>query len=163
MSVSSVDPDLHDINLHIKPGKTRAPFFRYFRFNLPRLTRGLLCVVIAIPGAVAAAFAQSDIFIFEGQNAVFYLLAAVSAIFVVLGLCSAWRLWDFGLIAGLGSIFTYLGGVGGQLPTVDNGASVYAAAGWNLFLFCGIAYLLLYWALNYGMIVAYPDDQGFED
>ncbi|MFS0254594.1 hypothetical protein ACL1C9_13215, partial [Corynebacterium striatum] len=93
MSVSSVDPDLHDINLHIKPGKTRAPFFRYFRFNLPRLTRGLLCVVIAIPGAVAAAFAQSDIFIFEGQNAVFYLLAAVSAIFVVLGLCSAWRLW----------------------------------------------------------------------
>ncbi|HAT6417862.1 TPA: hypothetical protein JAL42_000177 [Corynebacterium striatum] len=93
----------------------------------------------------------------------FYLLAAVSAIFVVLGLCSAWRLWDFGLIAGLGSIFTYLGGVAGQLPTVDNGASVYAAAGWNLFLFCGIAYLLLYWALNYGMIVAYPDDQGFED
>ena len=44
-----------------------------------------------------------------------------------------------------------------------NGASILAAAIWNLTLFVPLVYLVLYWALQYGMIVAYPDDQNFMD
>ena len=45
---------------HIKPGKKRAPFLRYIRFNLPRTTRLLLIAVIAMIGAASAAVALSN-------------------------------------------------------------------------------------------------------
>ena len=47
---SSVDPNLHDISLHVKPGKERAPFFRYIRINLPKLTRAMIVAIMALQG-----------------------------------------------------------------------------------------------------------------
>lgn len=159
----AVDPRLHDITRHIKPGRQRAPFFRYIRFNLPRLTRALLFVVVALQGALAVAVSRTDFHIFDGQRAALWLLAGCSGIFAVLCACTRWRIWDFGLVPALGSVALFIGGIAGTAPWVPNGAHVYLAAGWNTMFFCGLAYLLLYWALDYGVLVAYPETQGFED
>ena len=57
----------------------------------------------------------------------------------------------------------YVGGIFGTAPYVWNGASLVQAAIWNTTLFASLGYLVLYWALQYGMIVASPDDQNFMD
>ncbi len=158
-----VDPNLHDINLHVKPGRERAPFFRYIRINLPRLTRAAIVAIMAVQAVLAFVIAQTDFHIFDGQRAALYVLGAAAAIFVLAGLVPSTRPWDFGLVPAVGSIVLFLAALGGTPPWVWNGADVYLAAGWNTIAYCGVAYLVLYWALGYGVLAAYPDDQGFED
>ena len=48
------------ISEHVKPGRKRAPFLRYIRINLPRTTRLLLLLVVAVIGAASAAVALGD-------------------------------------------------------------------------------------------------------
>lgn len=160
---SSVDPNLHDISLHVKPGKERAPFFRYIRINLPKLTRAMIVAVMALQGGLAWYVARAEFSIFPEQEIVLYLLVALCAVVVVLGAVTPWRVWDFGLIPAVGSLLLFFGGLAGTPPWVWNGADVYLAAAWNTTALCGLAYLVVYWALDYGVLVAYPDDQGFED
>lgn len=159
----SADPNLHDINLHVKPGKERAPFFRYIRINLPRLTRALIAAVVALQAISTFYIAHTDFVIFPGQEIVLYVISILCAVFAVLGAVTRWRIWDFGLIPATGAVVLYLGALAGTPPWVWNGADIHLAAAWNTAAFCGIAYLIIYWALEYGVLVAYPDDQGFED
>ena len=60
---------------------------------------------------------------------------------------------NVGFVPNVGIVFG-LGYSGGAIPL---------AATWNATMLASLAYLVLYWALNYGMIVASPDDQGFLD
>ena len=159
----SADPNLNDINLHVKPGKERAPFFRYIRINLPRLTRVLIVALMALQAVLAFYVARTDFDIFPGQELVLYTIVSLDALFVVMGAVTRWRVWDFGLIPAVGAVVNFIGAIAGTPPWVWNGADIHLAAAWNTTAFCGIAYVLLYWAMNYGVIAAYPDDQGFED
>ena len=68
----------------------------------------------------------------------------------------------FLMVGGI-ALVVYLGGLAGDAPYVWNGASTVLAAAWNLTLFASVGYLVLYWALQYGIIVAAPDDQHFMD
>lgn len=61
------------------------------------------------------------------------------------------------------ALLIYLGGLLGNAPYVWNGASVVTAAMWNLTLLASLAYMVLFGALRYGMIVAAPDNQHFMD
>lgn len=158
-----VDNDLHDVNEHIPPGRKRAPFFRYIRINLPRLTKFVILVLIAWIGFTAAYIASLDFSLFVGSDVALYVVAALAAIFVVVGLVTKARIWDFGMLPALAAIVAYIGGLFGTAPFVWNGASLYTAAAWNTMFFAGVAYVIIRWALGYGVLVAYPDDQGFED
>lgn len=89
------------------------------------------------------------------------LVAAV--VFVAVGLVTKARIWTAGLGIALSALLVYVGGIWGNAPYVWNGAPIALAATWNLILFASVGYLVLYWALNYGMIVAAPDDQNFMD
>lgn len=160
---TEVDINIHDVNRFVAPGRERAPFFRYFRFNLPRLTKALLLIVIAVIGGCAAGVAYSGFSIFPGDHVALLLVAILAGVCVLLGLTTAWRIWDAGLLPALAALTLYIGGLLSHAPYVWNGASVYLAATWNTMAFAAVAYLLLDWALNYGILVAYPDDQGFCD
>ena len=113
---TSVDPNLHDISLHVKPGKERAPFFRYFRFNLPKLTRAVIVAIMTLQGCLAWYVARSEFLIFPGQEIVLYLLVALCAVVAVLGAVTPWRVWDFGLIPAVGSLLLFVGGLAGTPP-----------------------------------------------
>ncbi|MEJ5997791.1 hypothetical protein [Corynebacterium sp. H130] len=160
--MTTLDPKIHDVNLHIKPGRKRAPFFRYIRINLPKTTRVLLVAVVATIGGCAGWTSTSARDIFSGSDIALWLIAGLAAVFVALGVTRL-RVWDFGLVPAIGALIVYGIGLASDAPYVWNGASVLQAAVWNLMMLCALAYLVLYWALGYGMIVAYPDDQGFED
>lgn len=148
---------------HIKPGKMRAPFLRYIRINLPQTTRLLLVAVIAMIGgaSVAVVLLNHEPFLFA-PLALWGIFAA-AVVFVAVGLITSARIWNLGLIIALCSLLVYLGGLLGNAPYVWNGASVVSAAIWNLTLLASIAYLVLFWALRYGIIVAAPDNQNFMD
>lgn len=161
---AAVDPRIHDINMHVKPGRTRAPFFRYFRINLPRLTRACIALLFAVMAALAFWVAAADFAIFAGAHIALRLVGVLAAVVaVVAAFVWRWKPWDFGLVPAGGAVCAYIGGLVGHAPYVSNGASVELAAGWNTMLLCAAVYFFIYWALHYGMIVAYPDDQGFED
>ena len=161
--VTNVDNDFYDIDEHVPPGKTRAPFFRYIRINLPRLTRAFIVAVMAVVAASAFYVAAATTGIFTGAQLCLCLVGTLASIFVLSGLVPRWRIWDFGLVPALGAVLVYVAGLFGTAPYVWNGASIGVAAAWNVMLFASLGYGLLYWALNYGVIAAYPDDQGFED
>lgn len=148
---------------HIKPGKKRAPFLRYIRINLPKTTRLLLVAIIALIGAASAAVALSSHKPFLFATPALWSVCGAAVVFVAVGLLSSARIWTWGLIIALSSLLIYLGGLLGNAPYIWNGASVVSAAIWNLTLFASIAYLVLFWALRYGMIVAAPDNQNFMD
>ena len=148
---------------HIKPGKKRAPFLRYIRINLPRTTRLLLIAVIAVIGAASAAVALSNHEPFLYATPALWGVFGAAVVFVAAGLITSARIWKWGLIIALSSLLIYIGGLLGNAPYVWNGASVVSAAIWNLTLFASIAYMVLFWALQYGMIVAAPDNQNFMD
>lgn len=160
---TSVDNDTQDVLRHVPPGRSRAPFFRYIRFNLPRLTKAVLLLVVALIGVGAGYIVNGDHEIFAASDMVLWILVGFAAVFVVLGLVTKWRIWDFGLIPTFGALITWGAGLFTNAPFVWNGGGLYEAASWNLMMLCGLAYLVLYWALNYGILVAYPNDQGFED
>ncbi|MGO2132839.1 MAG: hypothetical protein ACTH3D_08060 [Halomonas sp.] len=148
---------------HISPGKKRAPLLRYIRINLPKTTRLLLIAVIAVIGAASAAVALSNHEIFPFATPLLWGVFGTALVFVAVGLLSAARIWKWGVVIALISLLIYMGGLLGNAPYVWNGASVVFAAIWNLTLFASIAYLVLFWALRYGMIVAAPDKQNFMD
>lgn len=148
---------------HIKPGKKRAPLLRYIRINLPRTTRLLLLAIIAVNGAASAAIALSKHEIFLFATPLLWSVFGAAMLFVAVGLLSAARIWTWGAVIAQFSLLIYLGGLLGNAPYVWNGASVVAAAIWNLTLLASIAYLVLFWALRYGMIAAAPDKQNFMD
>lgn len=148
---------------HIKPGKKRAPFLRYIRINLPRTTRLLLIAVIAVIGAASAAVALSKHEPFLFAIPILWTVFGGAVVFVAAGLMTSARIWKWGLIIALSSLLIYMGGLLGHAPYVWNGASVLSAAIWNLTLLASIAYIVLFWALQYGMIVAAPDNQHFMD
>lgn len=151
------------VQVHVPPGRTRAPLLRYIKINLPRTTRLGLLAVIAFIGAASAAVALSEYEPFPFADALLWGVLGLSVVFVAVGLVTQWRIWTWGLgIAGVSTLI-YLGGIAGDAPYVWNGASILLAATWNLTLLASLAYVVLYWALNYGMIVASPDDQGFLD
>ncbi|WP_257160671.1 hypothetical protein [Corynebacterium cystitidis] len=163
-STKRVDPDIHDVKKHVPPGRKRAPFFRYIRINLPRLTRAVLLFVIGLLGVCAFYVSVQDFDIFVGSDTVLYFVAGLSLAFVLYGMIFyKQRVWDFGLLPAFAALFTYAGGLFGTAPYVWNGAELYTAAAWNTLMFCGFGYLLLRWAIGYGVLVAYPDSQGFED
>ena len=148
---------------HIRPGKKRAPFLRYIRINLPQTTRLLLIAVIAVIGAASAAVALSNHPPFLFASPVLWSVFAAAMVFVAVGLMTSARIWTWGLMIALCSLLVYIGGLLGNAPYVWNGASVVLAAMWNLTLFASAGYILLFWALRYGMIVAAPDNQNFMD
>ncbi|MBO1520198.1 hypothetical protein [Oceanisphaera pacifica] len=148
---------------HILPGKKRAPFLRYIRINLPKTTRLLLIAVIAVIGAASAAVALSNHVPFLYATHALWAIAGAAALYVVVGLLTAARIWTWGLVIALCSLLVYLGGLLGNAPYVWNGASVVNAAIWNITLLASFAYLVLFAALRYGMIVAAPDNQNFLD
>lgn len=152
-----------DVLRHVKPGKTRAPFLRYIRINLPRLTKAVLIMVIAVIGATAAGVALSDHLPFPGADIALWIVVAFAAIYVLFGLFTTLRIWDYGSLVGAAALIVYIGGLLGDAPFVWNGASIYLAATWNVMAIASLAYFFLNWAVNYGMLVAYPDDQGFTD
>lgn len=152
-----------DVLHHIKPGRTRAPFFRYFRFNLPRLTKAVLLLLVAGIGSTALGVGLSSHLPFDHGQVPLFLIAASAAIFLVVGLVSRLKIWDLGLFVALAALVTYLGGLFGDAPYVWNGAAVELAAAWNLMMMLSLAYLVAYWALHYRVIVAFPDDQNFQD
>ncbi len=148
---------------HIKPGKKRAPLLRYIRINLPRTTRLLLVAVIAVIGAASAAVALSSHEPFPFAIPLLWSVFGAAMVFVAVGLLSAARIWTWGAVIALSSLLVYMGGLLGNAPYVWNGASVVSAAIWNVTFLASIAYLVLFWALRYGMIVAAPDKQNFMD
>ena len=151
------------VQVHVPPGQTRAPLLRYIKINLPRTTRLGLLAVIAFIGAASAAVALSEYEPFPFADALLWGVLGLSVVFVAVGLVTRWRIWTWGLGIALIAILIYLGGLAGDAPYVWNGASIMLAATWNIILLASLAYVVLYWALNYGMIVASPDDQGFLD
>lgn len=151
------------VSEHIKAGKKRAPFLRYIRINLPRTVRLVLLAVVALVGATAAVTALGDIEPFPLGDLLLWVLCGAAVLFVVVGLVTSARLWIWGLGIAVAAILIYLVGIAGTAPYVWNGASIPQAAMWNLMLFASLAYLLLYAALRYGMIVAAPDNQNFMD
>lgn len=148
---------------HIKPGKKRAPFLRYIRINLPRATRLLLVAMVAVIGAASAAVALSNHEPFLFATPILWSVVGAAAVFVAVGLMTSAHIWTWGLMIALSSLLVYLGGLPGNAPYTWNGASVVSAAIWNLTLFASIAYIVLFWALRYGVIVAAPDNQNFMD
>lgn len=148
---------------HIRPGKKRAPLLRYIRINLPQTTRLLLITVIAVIGAASAAVALSNHEPFLLATPVLWSVFGAAVVFVAVGLMTSARIWKWGLIIALSSLLVYIGGLLDNAPYTWNGASVVSAAMWNLTLFASIAYIVLFWALQYGMIVAAPDNQNFMD
>lgn len=148
---------------HVKPGSNRAPLLRYARINLPRTIRLLLIAMVAVIGAASAASALSNHEPFPFATPILWAVVGASAVFVIMGLLTSARLWNWGLTIALASLLVYLGGLLGNAPYVWNGASVASAAIWNLMLVGAIGYLVLFGALRYGMIVAAPDNQHFMD
>lgn len=148
---------------HIKPGQKRAPLLRYIRINLPRTTRLLLVIVIAIIGGASAVVALSNHEPFLFANPLLWGVSGAALVFVAVGILTSARIWTWGLFIALSSLLVYMGGLLGNAPYVWNGASVVTAAIWNVTLFASIAYMVLFAALQYGMIVAAPDNQHFMD
>lgn len=148
---------------HIKLGKKRAPLLRYIRINLPKTTRLLLVAVIAVIGAASAAVALSNHQPFLLATPALWSVFGAAVGFVAVGLITSARIWTWGLFIALSSLLIYLGGLLGNAPYVWNGASVVTAAIWNLTLLASLAYMVLFGALRYGMIVAAPDNQNFMD
>lgn len=148
---------------YLKPGRTRAPFLRYIRINLPRATRAVLLGVVGAIGAASAATALGDIEPFPFADPILWAIAAAAVVFVGVGIVSKAYIWTAGLGIALSSILIYAGGILGTAPYVWNGATIIEAVIWNLTLMLSLAYVLLYWALRYGMIVASPDNQNFMD
>ncbi|MCO4320517.1 hypothetical protein [Aliidiomarina quisquiliarum] len=148
---------------HIKPGQKRAPLLRYIRINLPLTTRLLMVAIIAIIGGASAVVALSNHEPFLFANPLLWGVSGAAAVFVAVGLLTSVRIWKWGLFVALSSLLVYMGGLLGNAPYVWNGASVVTAATWNVTLFASIAYMVLFWALQYGMIVAAPDNQHFMD
>ncbi|WP_295627637.1 hypothetical protein [uncultured Corynebacterium sp.] len=159
---AAVDPDTTDVSLHVKPGRTRAPFFRYIRINLPRLTRAAIIAVMALMAVTAGIVATSGHLPFAAGDVALWLVVALAAIFVVVALIPSTRPWDFGVVPACAALLAYVGGLFGDAPYVWNGASIELAAAWNSMMLLAVAYLLLRWAESYGVIAVYPDDQGFE-
>lgn len=151
------------VSEHLKPGRTRAPLMRYVLINLPRTTRFLLLLVVAVIGAASAAVALGDHEPFPFADPLLWGVLGMTVVFVAVGAVTSARIWTWGLVIALAAVSVYAGGLAGDAPYVWNGASVVLAAAWNLTLLASLAYLILYWALRYGMIVAAPDDQNFMD
>lgn len=162
-SQSPTKNDISDITNYIPEGRKRAPFYRYFRFNLPRLTRALLICVIAGIGALAAIAALNGFAFFPQSSLVLWLLCGLAVVFVISALIPSTQPWDFGLVPALTAAITWITSWFTHAPTPQNGADLFLSAGWNLMFFLALGYLALYWALHVRMIVAYPDDQGFDD
>lgn len=152
-----------DVYLHRKPGRKRANFFRYFRFNLPRLTKALITLVVAIIGGCAAGVATSGHLPFEHADIALWIVVAFALVFVVLSLFTRRDLWDYGCVVAGAAAIVYIGGVFGHPPYVHNGASIELAAMWNLMLFASLGYFVLNWAINLGILVVWPHTQGFTD
>lgn len=148
---------------YVRPGKKRAPFLRYIKINLPRTTRALLVLVIGGLGVAAAATALGDREPFPIADILLWLVAAAAVVFVAVGAFTRAKVWGFGTVIAVAALLIYLGGLLGDAPYAWNGASLVAAATWNLVLLLSAGYLVLYWALRYGMLVAYPDNQNFMD
>ena len=151
------------VTRHIRPGQKRAPLLRYIRINLPRTTRLLLLVVVAIIGAASAAVALSDHEPFPFAFPLLWSVLGAAVLFVAVGLLTSARIWSWGTGISLASLLVYIGGFAGNAPYVWNGASVVTAASWNVTLLASIGYLALYGALRYGIIFADPDNQHFMD
>lgn len=151
------------VSEHLAPGRTRAPLLRYIRVNLPRTTKVLLLLVIAAIGAASATVALSGHEPFPFADPVLVMILAAAVLFVAVGSVTRLRMWTAGLGIAGAALLVYVGGIWGNAPYVWNGASIGLAATWNLILFASAGYLVLYWALTYGMIVAAPDDQNFMD
>lgn len=162
-NAGEVDVNTTDVNHYIREGRQRAPFFRYFRFNLPRLTRLLLVIVLAVEGGCAWFVAATAGTMFPYAPLVLGLLVGLTGVFVVITLCTRWHVWDLGMVPAVVGIFCYFGALRGEPPYVWNGGSLAQAAAWNCVLFAGLVYVLLYWANSYGIVVAAPDNQNFTD
>ncbi|MDO5700035.1 MAG: hypothetical protein Q4P36_00990 [Bowdeniella nasicola] len=147
---------------HIRPGRKRAHLLRYFRFDLPRLTKAILVALVSGIGIAAGviAFTRPP---FPYAALALGVVVVLSLSYVLLALFTRWRIWDFGSAISAVALLCYLGGTLGTPPLVPNGATIGLAATWNLLLFLPLAYLVANWAVNFGILVVWPDRQGFTD
>lgn len=159
------DPATEDFNKYVKPGRERAPLYRYFQFNLPRLTRAVLLLMLAGIGALALAVRLNlPSGLHTGWLTVMLPVTAVVALLVaVIGAVTVRDVWNPGGAAAMLGLVTWLVALAGRAPFTWEGAGLYVAAGWNLMMFLSLGYLVLLAMLRVRIIVAYPDDQGFED
>lgn len=152
-----------DVYHHRKPGKQRAPLLRYFRFNLPRLTRAVMLALVAAIGVCAIYTAQIANTLFASAAIPLWIIGVAALVCVVSG-CSRLKVWDFGALIAVCALVMYFGTIlAATAPFVWNGATVWHAAAWNIMMLAAIGYLVALWAKWYGIIVAWPDDQNFTD
>ncbi|MDO5747106.1 MAG: hypothetical protein Q4P66_05550 [Actinomycetaceae bacterium] len=152
-----------DVFHHVKPGRKRANFFRYFYFNLPKLTKALLMLTIAAIGGSATIVALSDHPPFPHGEIALWLVVAFTTVYLAMAIFTRRAIWDFGSFISLGACVVYIGGIIDNAPFVWNGASIPLAASWNLMLFASLGYFILNWAVNMRIFVVWPDSQGFTD
>lgn len=152
-----------DVFLHVKPGRRRAPLLRYFRFNLPRLTKLVLMVIIAVIGGSAAYTALSNHLPFAHADIALWIVVAMAILYLVVAAVTKLRIWDAGSLIAICAVLIYIGGLFGDAPYVWNGASIQQAAIWNIMMMASVAYVVLNALVLYGMFVVYPDDQNFTD
>lgn len=153
-----------DVYHHVKTGGKRAHFFRYFYFNLPKITKAIVVLAIAVIGISAGIVASSHHLPFLGADIALWIVVFFAVVFLLMALFTRKAIWDFGSFIALGACTIYIGGLlGHTAPYVWNGASLYLAATWNLMLFTSIFYFILNWAINVHIFVVWPDDQHFTD
>lgn len=109
---------------YVPAGRKRAPLLRYIRINLPRATRLLLLLVIAVIGIASAAVALSGHVPFPFAAPILWAILAAAVVFVAVGLVTRARIWTAGLGIALAALLVYLGGIWGNAPYVWNGASI---------------------------------------
>ncbi len=141
----------------------RAGFFSYLNFNLPRLTKAAFVGVIAFLGLTQWANLAYVIEPFRAAHLVMAVALAGCALFVGLALFTRTRPWTFGLVICVVSVLVYIVGQFADAPAIASGSSTEQVALWNLTVLVPAAYVILYWAMRRGIIVAHPDARNWHD
>ncbi len=139
----------------------RGNFFDYLQFNLPRLTKAMLVGLVALMGAVLIGNVAASAEPFLGGHAIMLLLLAGCVAVAGAALATRTRPWTLGFLVSLGIIAVFIAGAVLDAPAIDTGSSTGQVALWNLNVILPICYLVLYWALRRGIVIAHPDKRNW--
>ena len=139
----------------------RGKFFDYLQFNLPRLTKAMFVGLIALMGAVLIGNVAASAAPFPGGHAIMALLLAGCVVVAGAALATRIRPWTLGFLVSVGIMALFLAGTVLDAPAISAGSSTGQVALWNLNVILPIVYLVLYWALRRGIIIAHPDKRNW--